>query len=55
MGDDEMDIPLLKKAGFSATVQDAMDEVLEIAEYVAKRPAGNGAVREVCELLLKRL
>jgi 3-deoxy-D-manno-octulosonate 8-phosphate phosphatase (KDO 8-P phosphatase) len=53
MGDDIFDIPVLQKAGFSATVADAMDEVLETAHYVTKRPAGNGAVREVCDLILK--
>ena len=52
MGDDEMDLPLLEKAGFAATVEDAMESVLKVADYVAQRPAGNGAVREVCELIL---
>jgi len=53
MGDDDPDIPLLKLAGFSASVEDAMPEVLENVDYVTKRPAGLGAVREVCELILK--
>ena len=53
MGDDEMDLPLLEKAGFAATVEDAMESVLKVADYVATRPAGNGAVREICELILK--
>jgi 3-deoxy-D-manno-octulosonate 8-phosphate phosphatase (KDO 8-P phosphatase) len=53
MGDDIFDIPVLKKVGFSATVADAMDEVLDTAHYVTKRPAGNGAVREVCDMILK--
>ena len=53
MGDDHFDIPVLESCGFSATVSDAMEEVLEISDYVAARPAGNGAVREVCELILK--
>jgi 3-deoxy-D-manno-octulosonate 8-phosphate phosphatase (KDO 8-P phosphatase) len=53
MGDDLFDLPLLKQVGFAATVQDAMDEVLEVVHYVAKRPAGNGAVREVCDLIRK--
>lgn len=53
MGDDEMDLPLLEKAGFAVTVQDAMESVIEVADYVAQRPAGNGAVREICELILK--
>jgi len=53
MGDDFFDIPLLKKVQLSATVPDAMEEVLEAVEYVTKRPAGNGAVREVCDYILK--
>ena len=53
IGDDLFDIPVLKKVGFAASVKDAMEPVLECVHYVAERPAGNGAVREVCELLLK--
>lgn len=53
MGDDEFDIPILEKVGFAATVADAMESALTKSHYVAKRPAGNGAVREVCELLIK--
>lgn len=53
MGDDFFDIPILTKVQFSATVPDAMEEVLEYVQYVTKRPAGNGAVREVCDFILK--
>lgn len=53
MGDDTFDIPVLSKVGFSATVSDAIDEVFSHVQYIAKRPAGNGAVREVCELIIK--
>lgn len=53
MGDDLFDIPILEKVGFAATVSDAMEEVIEIVDYIAKRPAGNGAVREVCDLIFK--
>lgn len=51
MGDDVFDIPVLSQVGFAATVQDAMEEVFGLVHYVAKRPAGNGAVREVCDLI----
>jgi len=44
MGDDLFDMPLLRQVGFAATVSDAMEEVKEIVHYIAKRPAGNGAV-----------
>jgi 3-deoxy-D-manno-octulosonate 8-phosphate phosphatase (KDO 8-P phosphatase) len=53
MGDDLFDKPLLEKVGFAATVQDAMEEVIEVVDYIAKRPAGNGAVREVSDLIRK--
>ena len=53
MGDDIFDIPVLKECGFAATVPDAMEEVIPCVHYITKRPAGNGAVREVCELILK--
>ena len=53
MGDDIIDLPVLKRAGFSATVSDAAVEVLSVVDYVAKLPGGRGAVREVCEVILK--
>jgi len=53
MGDDIFDIPLLKQVQFPATVPDAMEEVLEVVQYVTHRPAGNGSVREVCDYILK--
>jgi 3-deoxy-D-manno-octulosonate 8-phosphate phosphatase (KDO 8-P phosphatase) len=52
IGDDLFDIPILEQVGFAATVSDAMEPVLKVAHYVCKRPAGNGAVREVCEMIL---
>jgi 3-deoxy-D-manno-octulosonate 8-phosphate phosphatase (KDO 8-P phosphatase) len=53
MGDDLFDIPLLKRVGFSATVPEAMEEVIETVDYVTKRPGGNGAVREICDFILR--
>lgn len=53
MGDDFFDVPLLEKAGFAATVSDAMNEAKDACQYVAQRPAGNGAVREVCDLIYR--
>lgn len=53
MGDDLFDLPILEQVGFSATVTDAMEEVTERVHYIANRPAGNGAVREVCDLIRK--
>lgn len=51
MGDDYFDIPLLKKVGFATTVPEAVDEVKDVVHYISKRPGGNGAVRELCDLI----
>lgn len=51
MGDELFDIPLLKKAGFSATVPNTSDEVKEIVDYVTVRESGKGCAREVIDLL----
>ena len=53
IGDDLVDIPVLRRVGFSAAVLDAVPEVKEIVDYVAGKKGGAGAVREICELLLK--
>ncbi len=53
IGDDLIDIPVLRRVGFSAAVEDAIPEVKEIVDYVTSKKGGEGAVREVCELLLK--
>lgn len=51
IGDELIDIPLIRHVGFGATVPDAVDEVCEAACYVTRRPGGDGAVREVCDLI----
>jgi 3-deoxy-D-manno-octulosonate 8-phosphate phosphatase (KDO 8-P phosphatase) len=53
IGDDLMDIPLLRRAGFSAAVANAVQEVKQNAKYVTAAPGGGGAVREVIEYILK--
>lgn len=53
MGDDVVDLPVLRACGFSATVADGHDEVKRRVDYVASCGGGRGAVREVCELILK--
>jgi 3-deoxy-D-manno-octulosonate 8-phosphate phosphatase (KDO 8-P phosphatase) len=53
VGDDFFDIPVLQRCGFAASVPTALEEVRIAAEYVTGSPAGFGAVREVCELLIK--
>lgn len=53
VGDDLVDIPVLKRCGFAVAVNNAVPEVKEIAHYVTAKSGGRGAVREVCDLLLK--
>jgi 3-deoxy-D-manno-octulosonate 8-phosphate phosphatase (KDO 8-P phosphatase) len=53
MGDDFFDIPVLQKVQFAATVPDAMEDVFQSVHYVTHRPAGHGAVREICDYILK--
>ena len=53
VGDDVVDIPLLKRVGFGVAVADACPEATGVADYVTEHPGGRGAVREVCEVILK--
>ncbi|HPD60334.1 MAG TPA: HAD-IIIA family hydrolase [Thermodesulfobacteriota bacterium] len=53
MGDDLIDLPLLYRVGFAIGVSDAAREIKNAVDYVTKLPGGKGAVREVCELILK--
>jgi 3-deoxy-D-manno-octulosonate 8-phosphate phosphatase (KDO 8-P phosphatase) len=52
MGDDWPDLPLLRRSGFSAAPADAHLEVRAIVDHVTPRPGGQGAVRDLCDLLL---
>lgn len=52
MGDDDIDAPAIAWAGVGLAPPEAMPPALAAAAYVTRRPAGRGAVREVCELLL---
>jgi 3-deoxy-D-manno-octulosonate 8-phosphate phosphatase (KDO 8-P phosphatase) len=51
MGDEFFDLPLLKKAGFSATVPNASYEVKESVDYITQRESGQGCAREVIDIL----
>jgi len=53
VGDDIVDIPLFRKVGFSIAVADAVPEARIMADYVTDHKGGRGAVREVCDLILK--
>jgi len=53
VGDDVVDIPLMRRSGLAFAVADATEETRAAAHYVTRLPGGHGAVREVCELILK--
>jgi 3-deoxy-D-manno-octulosonate 8-phosphate phosphatase (KDO 8-P phosphatase) len=53
IGDDIVDIPLLKRVGFSVAVADASEDVKKCVDYISRNKGGDGAVREVCELILR--
>jgi len=53
VGDDLADVPILRRAGLAIVVRDARHEVRPYADYVTQAKGGRGAIREVCELLLK--
>jgi len=53
VADELFDIPVLNRVGFKATVPDAPPEVLKMVDYVTKTLGGDGAAREVIDLLRK--
>ena len=52
MGDDVVDLPVMRRVGLALSVPAAPQVVRDHAHYVSQREAGHGAVREVCELIL---
>ena len=53
VGDDVVDIPLLRRAGLAIAVADAAEEAKQHSHFVTARAGGQGAVREVVEMILK--
>ncbi len=53
VGDDIVDLPILRKVGLAMTVRDCWAELKREVDYVAAGKGGRGAVREIIELLLK--
>ena len=53
VGDDLMDLAALSRVGLAVSVADAVPEVKAIAHYTTRSPGGQGAVREICEQILK--
>lgn len=54
VGDDILDIPILQRVGFSACPADAVSDVKKYVDYVTKRRGGEGAVREVIDIILDK-
>lgn len=53
MGDDLNDLPVLGAVGLGMTVADGRPEVLAVAEFISDRAGGDGAVRDICDRILK--
>ena len=52
IGDDLVDLPVMRSVGCPIAVADAMPQNLEAAIYVTQKRGGDGAVREICDLLI---
>jgi 3-deoxy-D-manno-octulosonate 8-phosphate phosphatase (KDO 8-P phosphatase) len=53
MGDDVVDLPVLRQVGLAACPADAVPEVLAVAHVVSPRPGGQGAARALIEDILR--
>lgn len=55
VGDDINDLDVIQAVGFGCSVRNAREEVKAAATYVTKTPGGSGAIREIADLLLRRM
>ncbi len=53
IGDDWVDLPILKRVGLAIGVPNAWFPINKHVDYITTKPGGSGAVREVCDLILK--
>ncbi|MBH0191182.1 MAG: HAD hydrolase family protein [Nitrospira sp.] len=53
IGDDVNDIEALKAVGLSASPADGLPEVVRVVKYLCQKKGGEGAVRELAEMILK--
>ena len=53
VGDDLPDLPIMKRVGVAIAVADGHETILKNADVITSAAGGNGAVREVCEKILK--
>ena len=51
LGDDLVDLPVLRRCGFAVTVADAPASIKRHADYVTRAAGGHGAAREFCEII----
>ena len=53
IGDDLNDYGIMKKVGFSVTPNDGIEKIKKIADYICKKNGGEGAFREMADLILQ--
>jgi 3-deoxy-D-manno-octulosonate 8-phosphate phosphatase (KDO 8-P phosphatase) len=53
LGDDLVDLPVLRRVGLAMSVADGVDELAPFMHYITRTPGGRGAVREAAEVLLR--
>ena len=53
MGDEPGDLPGMAEVGFTAAPADAVDEVRQRVDWVSRLPGGRGAVRELCDAIVR--
>jgi 3-deoxy-D-manno-octulosonate 8-phosphate phosphatase (KDO 8-P phosphatase) len=53
MGDDVVDLPVMRRSGLAITVPAAPDLVKAHSHYLTRREGGRGAVREACEFIMR--
>lgn len=54
IGDDINDLDVMKRVGFSACPNDAVNEIIKCSDFISRYSGGNGAVREIIEHILKQ-
>ncbi|HEY5603779.1 MAG TPA: 3-deoxy-manno-octulosonate-8-phosphatase KdsC [Gammaproteobacteria bacterium] len=53
VGDDVVDLPIMLRVGLAITVPNAHDLVKQHAHWISSKPAGAGAARDICEMIMK--
>ena len=53
VGDDVVDLPVMRRVGLAVAVADASPLIREHAHWITERPGGHGAAREVCERIMQ--